>query len=228
MDALRSVPFFSGLDDAQLAALAGRMAQRTYRTREVIFHGDDPGDSLYVITEGAVKIYLSSPDGKEAVLAVLGRGDAFGELSLLDGLPRSDSAAALEPVSALLLRSESFWEFVRQYPEALRLLARNLAHLVRRETSLLGDALFLDLPARLARRLLDLAAHSGERVDGGTLVRLPLTQSELADMVGATRVTVNRLLGDLKASGTIAREGRYLVVRDVKALRAMAGEAGWA
>lgn len=189
----------------------------------MLFHQGDHGDALYVIVTGLVKIYIPSPEGDDALLSILQPGQSFGELSLLDGLPRSATAAAMERTRVLRLPHDAFWEFLREHPSAMQSMVRKLATLVRRERDLLADAVFSDLPTRLAKRLLDLEEQYGTPHGTGSSIQVTLTQGELAQMVGATRVSVNRLLNALRDSGTIDWEGKNLVVLRREELRRMAG-----
>jgi CRP/FNR family cyclic AMP-dependent transcriptional regulator len=216
---LADVPLFAALTGEQLDYLARRLRRRTYKPREVIFHRDDPGEALYLVSAGSVRIYLPSTEGEEALLAVLHPGDYFGEVALLDGLPRSASAVVIENTELLLLYRDDFWQFLRECPQAVEVLLKALAALVRRDTDRLEDALFLGLPARLAKRLLELSERYGEKTSRGIEIRTPITQGELAGLVGATRESVNRALGQLRDAGILHWEGRRYVVLKPQDLR---------
>jgi CRP-like cAMP-binding protein len=221
-DALRSCALFSALDDTTLALVADAMRGRRYRRGEVIFHVEDPGDALYVVTAGDVKIVLPSDETAEPViLTTIGRGGFFGELALLDGGPRSATAIAVRAVETLVLRREAFDRLVDAEPDLRRAMFAALASEVRRLTSHVEDLHFLDLPGRLARRLLRSAAETGtagsegDRLPEGP-VRLawPYTQSELAGMIGGSRQSVNRLLADFVQQDLLRFEGDELVIPD--------------
>jgi len=192
---------------------------RRYRKDETIFHQGDPGDALFVLASGSVKVVLPSDEGAEpAIVAILGRGEFFGELALLDGAPHSATAIALEPTQTLVLRRETFDELIETQPALRRALFAALAAELRRLTSHVEDLYFLDLPGRLASSLVRRARqeHPGRPTD----VRLdwPFTQSELAAMVGGARQSVNRLLVDMSSRGLIRIEGEVLVIPDVERL----------
>ena len=220
---LSNVPLFATLERHELQDLALDLRRRSYRAREVIFHKDDPGFALYIIATGSVKVYLPSPEGQEALLAVLLSGDYFGELALLDGGPRTATVATMEASEVLLLERDDFLKFVREHPRAVAGTLQSLGALVRRSTNQLEDALFLDLRARLAKRLLELADRHGNHTGKGIEIQITVTQGDLAAMVGATRVSVNRQLNQLRDAGVVDWAGRRLVICNVQELRRQTG-----
>jgi CRP-like cAMP-binding protein len=223
-DALATCRLFAGLDDRTLDLLTAALRSRRYRRDEVIFHVDDPGDSLFVVVNGSVKITLSADDGTEpAILTTIGRGGFFGELALLDGAPRSATAVAMDAVEALVLRREAFGRLVDTEPGLRRALLAALAGEIRRLTAQVEDLHFLDLPGRLARHLLRAMGRDEDRLES-VEVRLPwpYTQGELAGMIGGSRQSVNRLLADFVAQGLLRFEGDDLVIPDPRRLAAAA------
>ena len=191
----------------------------TFGAGEVIFRKGDPGDALYVILRGQVKIVLPSDGEEEALLGVLEAGDFFGELSLIDGQVRSASVFAAEETEALILHRDHFLELVRNSPEfALDLLAA-LSQRLRQSDEVIADAAFLDVAGRLAKRLVDLAVRYGKPSPDGTVISLRLTQRELAGMIGATRESVNKHLQSLRAQPVITADGGRIVIRDLEKLR---------
>ena len=223
-EALHSCPLFAGLDDATLMLCADAMRGRRFRRGEVLFHVEDPGDALFVVTCGEVKIVLPSEEGAEPViLTTIARGGFFGELALLDGRPRSASAIAVRAVEALVLRRDAFDRLVDAEPALRRAMFASLAGEVRRLTGQIADLHFLDLPGRLARHILREIAIDGEALPS-TAVRLswPYTQGELAGMIGGSRQSVNRLLADLVGQGLLRFDGDTLVIPDPPALAAAA------
>lgn len=223
-DALAACRLFAGLDGRTLDLLTAALRSRRYRRDEVIFHAEDPGDSLYVVATGSVKITVSADDGTEpAILTTVGPGGFFGELALLDGAPRSATAIALDPVETLVLRREAFDRLVDSEPGLRRALLSALAGEIRRLTAQVEDLHFLDLPGRLARHLL--RAIDGEEAHLASIeARLPwpYTQGELAGMIGGSRQSVNRLLADFVAQGLLRFEGDDLVIPDPRRLAAAA------
>jgi len=218
-EALRRCVLFSRVDDETLARCVDSLRSRRYRRNETIFHQGDPGDSLYVIQSGAVKIVLPDPEGEEgAIIATLGAGDFFGELALLDGEEHSATAIALEPSEALVLRRDTFDRLVDEDANLRRALFAGLVGELRRLTFHVGELHFLNLPGRLARRIVRMAREADPDAQGEIRLSWPFSQSELAAMIGGTRQTVNRLLSDFTAEGLIRIEKETLVVPDLARL----------
>jgi CRP-like cAMP-binding protein len=219
-EALARCRLFAGMGPDSLQAIARSLRARRFRRGEVLFHEGDPGDALFVVASGAVKVVIPSEDGDEAILATLRRGDFLGELALLDGAPRSASAIALEPTEALALPRDQFHALVASEPAIRDALLASLSGELRRLTTHVAELHFLDLTGRLAVRLARLAEEHGERLPGGGMrLDAPLTQSDLAAMIGATRQSVNKLLGEFEADGLIRVERDSIVVPDIEALR---------
>ena len=218
-ETLRRCSLFRLVDATSLSKLTDNLRVRRYRRNQVIFHEGDPGDSLFVIRSGVVKIVLASPeDEEEAIIATLSRGDFFGELALFDGRPHSASAVALEPTEALVLHRTAFLELIDTQPSFRRALFEALAAELRRLTRHVEELHFLDLPGRLASRLVRLAADAapGQHTD----IRLdwPYTQSELAAMIGGTRQSVNRLLADMASRNLLHLERDTILIPDLDRL----------
>ena len=219
IEALRRCALFAQVDDQILALCASSLRIRRYRKNETIFHQGDPGDSLYIIESGSVKIVLPSPEGEEgAIIATLARADFFGELALLDGAPHSATAVAIEPTEALVLRRDRFEELVETEPQLRKALFAALVTELRRLTGHVEELHFLDLPGRLASRIVRLARES--QPDATVDIRLdwPFTQSDLAAMIGGTRQTVNRLLADMTAQDLVRLERDTLIIPDLDRL----------
>lgn len=217
--ALSAMPLFRGLDDGALESIARGLRTRRFRRGEVIFHLGDPGDALFIVASGAVKITLPSETGDEAILATLRPGDFFGELALLDGAPRSATAAALEPTETLVLPRERFRELIATEPVIRDALLASLARELRRLTLHVEELHFLDIAGRLAARLVRLADEQGRNLaDGSVRLAAPLTQSDLAAMVGCTRQSVNKLLGLFVDDGYIRLDRDAIVILNRDAL----------
>ena len=218
-DFLSTVPLFSGLTRADLESFAELTRERSYPRGSVILFENDPGDSLFIVESGAVKIVLPSPEGEEgAIIATLARGDFFGELALLDGAPHSATAVALEPSELLVMRRDPFQELI-DTDRALRMaLFAGLTAELRRLTGHVEELHFLDLPGRLAMRLVRLARETDPGAHGQVVLDWPYTQSELASMIGGTRQTVNRLLSDMVTQGLVRFDRESLVIPDVDRL----------
>lgn len=218
VQALRLVPFFTKLSSTEVETLAERLVMRQFSSGQIIFHHGDPGGLLYLITKGKVKITHSTPDGHEALLAILGQGDFFGELALLDDSPRSATAEAIEKTEALTLHREDFIRYIKENPDFSLHVLHTLAQHIRRLNNQISDIFFLDLPARLARVLLQLAEQHGKESEDGTLIDISLTQTNLAEMTGATRVSINKSLGRFRRSNWVQVNGRRFTITDRGAL----------
>ena len=208
-----------GLPRPELEQLALLMRPRAYRRGEVVFHQGDPGETFHVLCRGRVKIVLGSEGGEEAVLGILGPGDVFGEMALLDGGPRSATIVALEPVESATLGRADLLALLRRNPVAVEGLLAALARKIREASEEVGNLIFLDQQGRLARKLLDLAQTHGRPAGGGIEIDLPLTQQELGAIIGATRTRVNGLLRLYEAQGIIALKGRRIVILKPEALQ---------
>ncbi len=218
--ALDGMPLFRDLGDADLAALAATVRTRRYRRSEVIFHQGDPGDGLHIVLGGRVKISTVSESGLEAILATLRPGEFFGALALLDGAPRSATATAVETTETMILPRDRFRQLVDEEPRIRDHVLTQLAHELRRLTNHVEELHFLDIAGRLAARLARMAEEQG-RPGGDGEVRLdgPITQGELAAMVGSTRQSVNKLLGWLIDDGLIRLERDAIVIVDLPGLQ---------
>jgi CRP-like cAMP-binding protein len=192
---LRDVPLLARLPEADLKALASRGRVRSYRAGAVLFREGDPGDALYVVVEGNVRVAVLSAAGEEATVALLGPGEFVGDLALLDGRPRSASAIAHRATKTLIVTREHFRRWLAERPKASFALLEALSVRVRRTDEALADLSFLGLPQRLAKRLLNLSVGPE---------RVPITQAELASMLGVSRESVNKQLNQFAREGWIA------------------------
>src|SRR5438105_11104363 len=206
---LRRLPLSSRLREAEAAELGARVRTKQFKRGETIFRKDDPGTHLYMVLDGAVKIALPGEFGQEALVAIMRPGEFFGELALFDRSPRSASATALEDTRAALLAGDDFLAYLESHPASFRVVLETLAKTIRRLSDRVEDLIFLDVPSRVAKYLLDLAQQ-----DGTDKLELTLTQDELAAFIGASRVSVNRVLGDLERREIIEIRRRHIVVRD--------------
>ena len=219
-DALATVPLFAGLDADGLESLRREMRVRRFRRGEVIFHQGDPGDALFIVQSGLVKISLPGETGDEAILATLRPGDFFGELALLDGGSRSASAEAVERSVLLVVTRAELLRLLRSEEQVAEALLRALGTMVRRTTRQVTDLVFLNLRGRVARQLLLLA----EDGNGAGDITRRVTQGELATMVGGARQTVNQELKSLESSGYIRAAGRAFALLDREQLQRLANQ----
>lgn len=218
-DALRSAPLFRELDDEAAAALRDSMDEVRVTRGQVLFREGDAGDRVYVVIEGKVKLGRTAPDGRENLLAVLGPGQMFGELSLFDPGPRSATATAVTDSMLLGLGHEDLLPLLTGRPEVARGLLLQIAQRLRRSNEAMADLVFADVPGRVAKALLDLSQRFGTASRDGIRVSHDLTQEELAQLVGASRETVNKALADFVHRGWIRLEQRSVVLLDLDRLR---------
>ena len=215
----KQVSFFSDLPEEEIQALSSATKRRTFRSGEVIFHRDDPGQVLYMMKEGKVKICIISPDGQEVSLAVLGKGEYFGEFALLDGLPRSTDAVALERVECYTLQRSDFLNAIQKNPKIAILVLEALSKRLRTTDQMVEDLIFLDVYGRVAKKLLELADAHGVKTDDGVLIDVRLTQQELASMVGASRESVNKVLGYFTDKNYISTDKHRITIHRVNDLK---------
>jgi CRP/FNR family transcriptional regulator, cyclic AMP receptor protein len=220
---LRRTRLFAELREDTLRALADRSVERSYPRHGRLFYQGDPGSGLYVLASGLVKVVVTSEDGEEMVLVTLGPGDAFGELSIVDGGPRSASAEALEPTVAMVITREVLLDLAARDSGLTEALLRTLGALLRRLTEQASDLVFLDLPGRMAKLLAVLAAERGSETPEGIELDANLTQTDLAGMVGASRQSVNQILQGFARRGYLQVRGRRIVIHRLDLLRRRAG-----
>lgn len=225
-EALQKVPYFNELGQDEVSALATRLVPRRYGADQIIFHLGDPGGLLYIIVEGKVKISHNKPQGQDALLAILGAGDFFGELALLDDAPRSATAEAMEATKTFTLHRDDFINFIDDNPGFAYHVMRTLSRRIRHMNKQLSDAFFIDLNGRLARTLLNLAEDHGRPNEEGVVIDIALTQTDLAEMTGATRVSVNKALGQFRREDWVRLDGRRMILTNIPALRKLIEMAG--
>ena len=206
-DFLAESPLFACLSDLDRLALAAKMRPRQFARDEVVFHRDDPAGQVFLITSGTVKVSIPDEQGHEVVVALERGGDVFGDLALFDDGPRSATVTALTETHTLALARQDFISTLERNPDAMRRMLALLVKTIRHSTGHIEDLVFLDLPGRVAKCLLDLADAAGsDQVD--------LTQEDLAAFVGATRVSVNRVLAELEKRGAIKIGRRHVELKD--------------
>jgi CRP-like cAMP-binding protein len=217
-EVVRRAPLFTALDDAQAASLRASMDSVKISKGGILFKEGDEGEHVYVIVDGKLKLGTSSGDGRENLLSILGPGEMFGELSLFDPGPRTSTATAVTDAKLLSLSHEKLIPWLKGNPEvSLHLLAR-LAQRLRRTNEAVGDLVFSDVPGRVAKALMDLGSRFGKQTDDGLFVHHDLTQEELAQLVGASRETVNKALADFAGRGWLKLDGRAVLITDVERL----------
>ncbi len=216
---LKQVTLFANLSDDALHELTNVAKHRTFRSSEVIFHRDDPGQVLYVIKEGKVKICLISPDGQEISLVVFGKGECFGELALLDGLPRSADAVAVERVECFTLQRSDFHNAIMKNPTIAIQVLEVISKRLRNTNEQVEDLIFLDVYGRVAKKLLELSELHGTKVEDGIRIEFRMTQQELASMVGASRESVNKVMGYFTDKQYISTDKHRITLHRINALK---------
>ena len=217
-DVVQRTALFAALDADAAQALRASMTPLRVVRGDTVFAEGEPGDRLFVVVEGKVKLGQTSVDGRENLLAVLGPGEMFGELSLFDPGERTSTATALTDVMLLGLGQRDLRPWLTGRPEVAAELLQALAQRLRRTNEAMSDLVFSDVPGRVAKALLELSEKFGTPVDGGILVAHDLTQEELAQLVGASRETVNKALADFAQRGWLRLEARAVVLLDVERL----------
>jgi CRP/FNR family cyclic AMP-dependent transcriptional regulator len=214
---LRRSPLFRGLEAPALERIAGLATQRGYRKGEIVFSHGDAGDALFGVVAGRIRISAGTSEGREIFLNIMGPGDTFGEIALLDGGPRTATATAIEAAELVSLKRAPLFELLGREPTTALELLRLCGERLRWTSGLLEDAAFLDAPARLAKRLLSLGELHAEKSAGNPTLRI--SQEELANFLGVSRQAVNQQLQEWKSKGWVGLGRGSVVLCDVPALR---------
>ena len=217
-DTLAKAGIFQGVDPDAAMALGSQLETVEYPRGSAIFSEGELGDRLYVILSGKVKLGRHSADGRENLLAIMGPSDMFGELSVFDPGPRTSSATAVTDVQLATMERNSMLQWIRLRPEIAEQLLRVLARRLRRTNNSLADLIFTDVPGRVAKALLQLGRQFGTQEGNATRVTHDLTQEELAQLVGASRETVNKALADFGQRGWLRLEGKSVIILDAERL----------
>jgi len=232
-EVVRKAPLFAAIDDASVASLRASMVGIKISKGQVLFKEGDPGDRLFVVVEGKLKLGTTSYDGRENLLSILGPGDMFGELSLFDPGPRTATATAVVDSKLLALANDQVIGWVTEHPSVSLQLLKRLSQRLRRANDVLSDLVFADVPGRVAKAIIELGERFGTKVakaiielgerfgtkkDDGLHVNHELTQEELAQLVGASRETVNKALADFASRGWVRLEPRAVIVLDYERL----------
>lgn len=215
---LHQSPLFASLDQEGAQALMESLTEQIVVKGEILFHEGEFGDHLFLILEGKVKLGHASTDGRESLMAVLGPGEMFGELSLFDPGLRAATATALTQARVLSLGNTQLMPWLAGRPEVAAALLQAIARRLRRTNEAMADLVFSDVPGRVAKALMELGEKFGTLIPGGLLVTHDMTQEELAQLVGASRETVNKALADFAQRGWISLESRQVLILDVERL----------
>ncbi len=215
---VRKAPLFTALEESAALSLHASMDSVKISKGSILFAEGDEGDHLYVIVEGKIKLGTSSGDGRENLLSILGPGEMFGELSLFDPNPRTSTATAVTDAKLLSLGQTKLIPWLTENPRVSLNLLASLAQRLRRTNEAVGDLVFSDVPGRVAKALIDLGERFGKQTDEGLLVNHDLTQEELAQLVGASRETVNKALADFAGRNWLKLDGRAVLITDYERL----------
>ena len=207
---LKSVPMFASFPEDQLSALATLVSRRSAPRGAAIMHEGDPTDSLYIVISGRLKVMMGEADGKETILSIIGPGEFFGEMGLIDDNPRSASVIAIEPAELLALTKRAFRKCLVENSDLAMAVMRVLVKRLREADRKIGSLAMLDVYGRVARLLLDMS----EDVNGERVVTRRLTKQDIGKMVGATREMVSKVMKDLQVNGYIDVQGSTIVLRD--------------
>jgi CRP/FNR family transcriptional regulator, cyclic AMP receptor protein len=217
-EALARAGIFQGVEPAAAEALASTLESVEFPRGHVIFAEGEPGDRLYIILAGKVKLGRKSPDGRENLLGIFGPSDMFGELSIFDPGPRTSTATTVTEVRAATMDRPALRQWIATRPEIAEQLLRVVARRLRRTNGMLADLIFTDVPGRVAKALLQLAQRFGSQEAGLLRVTHDLTQEEIAQFVGASRETVNKALADFAHRGWLRLEGKSVLIMDPERL----------
>lgn len=209
---------FQGVESAAVNTLIEQLDSTTFPRGTTIFDEGEPGDRLFIIISGKVKLARHAPDGRENLLTIMGPSDMFGELSIFDPGPRTSAAVCVTEVTAATMDSQMLHDWIRAHPEISEQLLRVLARRLRRTNNALADLIFTDVPGRVAKALLQLANRFGVQEGGALRVHHDLTQEEIAQLVGASRETVNKALAEFAHRGWIRLEGKSVLISDTERL----------
>lgn len=207
---LRKIDLFAELPEEDLQAVSNLAATRTYPKNTIIISEGDDSDSLYAVLSGKVKVYLSDDDGREIIINILGEGEYFGELALLDDAPRSASVMTLEETKLVVISKSAFENCLSKNPQLSLHIIRELSKRMRNLTQNVKSLALMDVYGRVARTLLDMAEPSGEKLE----IRQKLTQRDIASMVGASREMVSRILKDLSTGGYITIQNKTITINE--------------
>jgi CRP/FNR family transcriptional regulator, cyclic AMP receptor protein len=218
---LKQIPLFQALSSQQLQAISQDVQPRRFGRGNIIFHEGDPGQVLYLVQSGHIRIYVNGLDGSEMSVILFGRpGDMFGELAVIDGLPRSATAVALNKTILYTISRESFRQHMLRYPQLALNFMKALTHRVRYNTRQMDSLASLPLSQRLARKLLELAQDYGRIQGNDVIIDMTLTQANLASLIGATRESTNKCLRDFHERSLIWSEHGRITILDADTLRA--------
>ena len=217
-EVLARAGIFHGVRPSAVAALTQELEPVSFTRGEIVFVEGEPGDTLYIITSGKVKIGRKSADGRESLITLMGPSNMFGELAIFDPGPRTSTVTAVTDVNAVMMSRSVLRNWITDRPEIAEQLLRVLARRLRRTNDTLSDLIFTDVPGRVAKQLLYLAQRFGKREGDALRVDHELTQEEIAQLVGSSRETVNKALSDFAQRGWIRVQGKSILIDNTERL----------
>ena len=210
---LQRVSIFANVDDRAIDSLSDMMISKDYSKGSLVFGQEEPGDALFIIAKGRVKIVLYGESGKEITLSFFRKGDFFGEMSLLDDMPRSANVVTTEDSTLLILKRDDFKKHLVENPTTAVNVLAELSKRLRKADEIIGNLALLDVYGRVARVLIDLGEKDGEKVEDGMLIRKRPTQQDIASMVSTSRETVSRALNEFQKRGLLIMDGKKVILR---------------
>ncbi|MBW1807068.1 MAG: Crp/Fnr family transcriptional regulator [Deltaproteobacteria bacterium] len=210
---LQRVSIFANVDDRAIDSLSDMIISKDYSKGSLVFGQEEPGDALFIIAKGRVKIVLYGESGKEITLSFFRKGDFFGEMSLLDDMPRSANVVTTEDSTLLILKRDDFKKHLVENPTTAVNVLAELSKRLRKADEIIGNLALLDVYGRVARVLIDLGEKEGEKVEDGMLIRKRPTQQDIASMVSTSRETVSRALNEFQKRGLLIMDGKKVILR---------------
>lgn len=221
LSTLKQSSLFSELEDSEVAPIAALCLKRKVPKGSILFYAGDPGNSCYMLLDGKIKIVVTADDGREHILGLLGAHDLFGEMSLIDGEPRSASAVAVEESNVLVIQRADFMKVLANNPAIPMKLLSVLSRRLRRTDDHVESLAFLSAPGRVARLLLNLAEELGKRTPDGLVFETRMTRQEMANLTGTSRETFTRVLMDYQDRGLVLLDRNQVVLKDETKLRSL-------
>lgn len=212
IEVLKKIPIFKNLGEEELKSIAERAIRKKFPKESIIVQESDEGDSLMIILSGQVKVVLISEDGKEIILSILKEGDFVGEMSLLDGEPRSATVIAMSDSTLLIIQRNAFLKQVEENPSIAKAVLEEMSRRIRKADERIGSLILLDVYGRVASFLLQMARSEGKKVEDGILIEKRPTQQDIASMIGVSRETVSRVLNHLNRRGLISMSGKSILI----------------
>ncbi|MGI9591934.1 MAG: Crp/Fnr family transcriptional regulator [Myxococcota bacterium] len=221
---LTRAPLFAGLSEGEIAALVDVTRPRSLKPRQELFHKGDEGSEVYLVVRGTVKALTTSDEGDDVVFSILSQGELFGEVALLGSPVRTATVTAITESELLAIDRRDFLDFLKRHPEAAIKLLVVMAQRLKHVSELVEDTLFLNLPVRLAKKLVHYASIYGDEVEGGDVrINLKLSQEEWGDLVGATRESINKQMRAWTEQGILSTDAGYILIHLPGALEKLAG-----